>query len=92
MVTSSTAGQVDSSGKVTASLAGMQVTFDGVPAPIMYATANRINAVVPSGVTPGVTTTMRVLKNTTQVGSLGVGVYATAPALATSDSSGKGPC
>ena len=87
---SNTPGVVDSSGKVTTSLAGAQVTFDGVPAPITFASANQINAVVPAGVTPGVNTTVRVLKNGSQIGLVGVGVDSTAPALAISDSSGRG--
>jgi endo-1,4-beta-xylanase len=43
-------GQLDSSGKFPTSLGGVQVLFDGVPAPLLYASAAQVNAVVPFGV------------------------------------------
>jgi uncharacterized protein (TIGR03437 family) len=38
-------------------LAGAQVSFDGLPAPVLYSSANQVNAVVPYGV-PGPNTQM----------------------------------
>jgi uncharacterized protein (TIGR03437 family) len=38
---------LDATGKVAASLGGVVVTFDGVPAPLLYVSATQINAVVP---------------------------------------------
>lgn len=84
------AGEIDSSGRVTTNLGGVSVSFDGVLAPILYAASNQINVVVPPGVTPGVNRQVRVTKNGSAVGTLGVGVDATAPALATADGSGVG--
>jgi uncharacterized protein (TIGR03437 family) len=37
----------DSGGRVSSSLNGLQVIIDGIPAPILYASKNQINAVVP---------------------------------------------
>jgi uncharacterized protein (TIGR03437 family) len=46
--TPATAGvQLDSSGKVTTSVAGTQVLVDGVPAPLTYISPTQINAVAP---------------------------------------------
>ncbi len=39
--------ELDSSGRVTALLAGVQITFDGLPAPLLYVSRNQINAVAP---------------------------------------------
>jgi uncharacterized protein (TIGR03437 family) len=38
---------VDATGRIAAQLAGVQVFFDGVPAPLLYAQAQQINAQVP---------------------------------------------
>lgn len=43
-------GYPDSSGKYPTSLGALQVTFDGVPAPLLYTSAGQINTVVPFGV------------------------------------------
>ena len=39
--------KLDSTGKVPATLAGVRILFDGIPAPLLYAGANQINAIVP---------------------------------------------
>jgi uncharacterized protein (TIGR03437 family) len=41
--------QPDAKGNVPTQLAGVQVLFDGVPVPILYAQSRQINAVAPSG-------------------------------------------
>jgi uncharacterized protein (TIGR03437 family) len=38
---------LDSAGRIPMSLAGVTLTFDGIPAPLLYAQANQINAIVP---------------------------------------------
>ncbi len=43
--------QLDSNGLVTTSLAGTRVLFNGTPAPVIYAGATQVNAVVPFGIT-----------------------------------------
>ncbi len=47
--------QLDSSGSVATSVAGAQVLFDGVPSPMIFASAGQVNAVVPFGVNAGAT-------------------------------------
>lgn len=42
--------QFDSAGKISTQLAGTQVLFDGIPAPLLYVGAGQINAIVPFGV------------------------------------------
>lgn len=84
-----TSGQLDS-GKFTTLLAGVQVAFSGVAAPIIFAAPNQINAVVPAGLS-GATTLVVSTKNGALTGSVGVNLDATAPALATADTSGRGP-
>ena len=42
------------------SLAGVQVLFDGVPAPMLYAQANQVNCIVPFGVAANRTTSVVV--------------------------------
>ena len=42
--------QLDSSGKFSTNLAGVQVLFDGTPAPLVYAVAGQVSAIVPYGV------------------------------------------
>jgi uncharacterized protein (TIGR03437 family) len=61
------------------------VTFDGVPAPILYSGKNQINAVVPFGVRPPGTTVL-------MDGARGyvLPVWAATPGLFTADGSGKG--
>ena len=39
--------QLDSSGKFSTNLGGVEVLFDGVPAPLVYAEAGQVSAVVP---------------------------------------------
>jgi len=51
---------LDPSGKVATTLGGLTVTFDGNPAPLLYASAGQINAVVPFAVAGQSTTLMQV--------------------------------
>jgi len=42
--------QLDSNGRVATTLGGTRVTFDGVPAPLLFVSANQVNTIVPYGV------------------------------------------
>jgi len=46
---------------LTTSLGGVQVLFDGVAAPLLYAGSNLINAIVPSGVTSRSVTALQIV-------------------------------
>ena len=51
---------VDSQGRVATTLASVTLTFDGVAAPILYAQANQINAIVPFEVSGKQTTQLQL--------------------------------
>ncbi len=73
--------QLDSAGKITSTLAGTQAVFDGVPAPLLYAGANQINAVVPFAVGDRATTTVEVRTSAGRSSSTVLKVVAADPAL-----------
>jgi uncharacterized protein (TIGR03437 family) len=52
--------QPDAQGNVPTQLAGVQVLFDGVPAPLVYAQSRQINAIAPAGLTVNGTTQVTV--------------------------------
>ena len=55
---SSASAQWNSDGSLSTSLAGAQVLFDGIAAPMLYAQANQINCIVPFGIAASKTTTV----------------------------------
>jgi len=77
-------------GRVETSLRGLTVSFDGSLAPLLYAAAGQINAVVPFSVAGQSTTLMRV----SAPGGLAFGatlpVSAAAPAIFVTSASGQG--
>jgi uncharacterized protein (TIGR03437 family) len=76
---------------VANSLAGVHVLFDGVPAPVLYASAGQVNVVVPYAVAGESSTEVQVeyLGSVSPPASLPIA--ATAPAIFTLDASGTGP-
>jgi uncharacterized protein (TIGR03437 family) len=46
-------------------LAGVQLTINGMNMPLLYVSANQINAVVPMAIAPGASATLRVINGTT---------------------------
>jgi uncharacterized protein (TIGR03437 family) len=87
--------QLDASGKFPASVGGVQVLFDGVPAPLIYAEAGQVSAVVPFEVAGEQQTEIQyqynpgsgaVLSNTVTAP-----VTAAAPAIFALNASGSGP-
>jgi uncharacterized protein (TIGR03437 family) len=50
-----TSPQCDQNGNVTKSLGGITITFDGIPAPILFAAPGQINLVAPFSLQPGTT-------------------------------------
>jgi len=65
------------------------VTFDGIPAPLLYAGANQINAVVPYGVS-STAAQMAVQFNGQSYGPIAMPVAAAVPGIFTLDGSGHG--
>jgi astacin len=77
-------------GKVSTTLAGMQVTFDGILAPILFAGPDQLNVITPVSLNGRTSTTIRVLRNNVLIGTVGPTVLPTFPGIVTADSSGSG--
>jgi endo-1,4-beta-xylanase len=89
------ATQLTGSGDFPTSVAGVQVTFDGVPAPLVYAKTGQVSAIVPFAVAGKQQTVIQyqynpgsgaVVSNTATAP-----VAAAAPAIFSLDASGSGP-
>lgn len=72
-------------------LGGTSVFFDGIPAPLLYAAANQINAVVPFTLTGKTSTQLEIAAQGRQMAGLALPVTAAAPAIFTLNSAGIGP-
>jgi uncharacterized protein (TIGR03437 family) len=75
-------------GVFTTSLGGYQVLFDGVAAPLLYATAGQINAVVPARVGSDATTTIQIVTPTGTVDGPTAFVAMTEPAVFSNSQTG----
>ena len=73
-------GQVDQDNDVTESLANAQVLFDNIPAPLLYASPDQFNVVVPFGVAAP-TTQIQVLYQGQVMASTSIPVQAASPAF-----------
>ena len=78
-------------GSIGSALAGTRVLFDGVAAPLLYAQAGQINAVVPYSVAGKSTVQVLVEVRGTDSAISSVLVAQAAPAIFTLDQSGQGP-
>lgn len=74
-----------------AQLAGTEVTFNGIAAPLVYASTGSIAAIVPFEIAGSGTATMSVTYNGQAASSQNVNVVSAAPGLFSADSSGSGP-
>jgi uncharacterized protein (TIGR03437 family) len=81
---------LDANGIVNTTAGGVRVLFDGVAAPIVYATAAQVSAVVPYFGATYPATHVQVEYQGVRSDPLIVSVAATAPGLFTADFSGKG--
>lgn len=81
--------QLTSSGLVSNSVAGVSVTFDGAPSPLLYVSAGQINAVVPYELANS-TTQFMVSYNGQSYGPVTIPVNAAVPAIFTSTETGHG--
>jgi uncharacterized protein (TIGR03437 family) len=83
------AGGTVTNGRVDTTIAGTRVLFDGIPAPLLYARTDQINAVVPYGL-KGETAEVQVEVQGQKSNSITVRLAAVSPAIFTMNSSGVG--
>jgi uncharacterized protein (TIGR03437 family) len=72
-------------------LGGTSVLFDGAAAPLLYASPNQINAIVPYSVPGNASTELTVTAQGQTIASATLATAATAPAVFTLNSTGTGP-
>jgi len=80
-----------SNGIVTNSLAGTQVLFDGVAAPMIYSLKGQVSAVVPYGLAGKTSTQVQVSYQNAVSNTMTMPVRAAPPGIFSLDSSGVGP-
>jgi uncharacterized protein (TIGR03437 family) len=85
-----TTGSLDGNGNLGVGISGTQVTFNGIPAPLLYASAFVMSAIVPFEVTGANQAAVQVTNGGSPSVSLTFPVSATAPGIFTQDSSGSG--
>jgi uncharacterized protein (TIGR03437 family) len=71
-------------------LGATQLLINGQPAPLLYASASQINAIVPYEIATTGTATVQVVSNGLQSATWGIPVAPSAPAIFTADSTGIG--
>jgi uncharacterized protein (TIGR03437 family) len=71
-------------------LGNTQVSFDGIVAPILYASAGQTSVMVPYGVSGRTTTNMRITYSGVQSDAIPYNVVAAGPGVYTANSSGSG--
>jgi len=81
---------LDANGLVSGSAGGVRILFDGVPAPVIYASATQCSAIVPYFGASKATTHAQVEYQGVRSDPFELPVAATAPGLFTADFSGKG--
>jgi uncharacterized protein (TIGR03437 family) len=81
-------GQPGPDGRYPFLLGGTQVTFDGIPAPLLYVGANQINTVTPSALTGKTITNICVTANQAPASCMDAPVQPASPAIFVTGSSG----
>ena len=86
--------KLDEAGMVSTKLNGLQVTFDGKAAPLIYTSANQTNLIVPYEVAGKTSTVVQVVyaaaAGTLQTAAWALPVAASAPGVFTLDATGTG--
>jgi uncharacterized protein (TIGR03437 family) len=77
-------------GRFDTQAGGVRVLFDGVRAPVLYASASQVSAVVPFGIAAQTGTEIVVEVNGIPSDAVAAGVFDTVPGIFTRDSSGQG--
>ena len=81
--------QLDASGLVATSLGGTRVLFNGVPGPVVYASANQVNALAPFGLA-STATTIQVEFQGQVSNQFTMAVTSSLPGIFAADGSGTG--
>jgi uncharacterized protein (TIGR03437 family) len=81
---------LDATGKLAKVIAGTQILFDGVAAPLVYSSATQVSGIVPYAVSGKSTTQVTATYQGQTSAALSVKVAAAVPALFSADFSGKG--
>jgi uncharacterized protein (TIGR03437 family) len=82
--------QVNSSGHLSANVAGTQVLFNGEAAPLVYTRADQVAAIVPNSVAGQASAQVQVKYNGQSTPAFSTTVEVTAPGLFTLDQTGQG--
>jgi uncharacterized protein (TIGR03437 family) len=82
---------LDRTGKIATSIGGVQVSFDGISAPLIYVSATQINCTVPHGIQRLVNPSVQVSYQGRTSSLFDLTYGAAAPALFTANGSGTGP-
>jgi len=77
------------SGRVTTSLGGVRVLFNGIPGPIVFAYSNQVTAIVPFGI-EGESAAIQVERSGNLSAAVNVPLAPSAPGIFTVDGSGTG--
>jgi uncharacterized protein (TIGR03437 family) len=83
--------QIDATGKLATQLGGVQVLVNGFLAPMVYASATQVSAVVPYEIATYPTAYTQVKYVGQSSNAVGLAVSSTAPGIFTLNSSGSGP-
>ncbi len=73
--------EVGANGRVTTTLGGTQVTFDGVPAPLLLVSPGQVNAIVPYAVAGNESTRMQVTYQNRPTNTITLPVTASVPGV-----------
>ena len=84
------ASQPNAAGRIATTLAQTQVLFNGIPAPLLAAGPNQLNAIVPYGIASQANAQMVVSSNGQTSAPLTIPTAASAPSLFTVNASGTG--
>ena len=82
---------LDSTGKVSTSIGGVTVSFNGFLAPLTYVSSTQINAIVPYEIAGNTSPSVQVTYGGQTSNPFALQLTAAAPALFTQNSSGSGP-
>ena len=85
------AGSFDKDSILTKQVGGTQVTFNGIPGPILYSAVGSIAAIVPYEVTVPGTVAVQVTYNGKSSGKISLPVAAAFPGMFSADATGRGP-